>query len=111
MSEQSFWITLALLAVGTFTLRYVGLAGNSAREPSKEWARALRYAPVAIFPAMAAPMLAFDASGALQTDPARLTATAVALVVGVWTRSLLWTIAAGMAAVWAGEAALLALHS
>lgn len=107
MSETSFWIALTALALGTFALRYVGLVGG--REPSREWARALRYAPVALFPAMAAPLLLLEPSGALQSDPARLFATAVAVAVGVWTRNLLWTIAAGMSAVWTAEAALWAL--
>ncbi len=106
MSDQVFWIAAPLLAIGTFLLRFMFLGYFNARRPSAEWARALKYTPAAILPALAAPQIVFDATGALQSDPARIMAASAAILIGVATRDVLWSVLGGMSALWLTAAVL-----
>lgn len=100
MSDQVFWIAVPILALGTFLMRFMFLGYFVAKKPSLEWARALKYTPAAILPAIAMPLIVFDQSGALQSDPARIAGAAAAVALGVGTRNVLWTVIGGMSAVW-----------
>ena len=100
VSDLTFWIAVPLLAAGTFVLRYLLLGLIADRPMTGTLRRALDYVPAAVLPAIAAPLLAYDAAGAVQTDPAKLTAVAAALAVGVATRNVLATIMAGMGSLW-----------
>lgn len=104
-----FWIAIPALGLGTYLLRYalLGLLANATLPPGLR--RALDFVPAAVLPAITTPLLLYDASGALQSDPARLTAIGAALAVGVVTRDVLWTVVVGMAALWGAQAALAAL--
>lgn len=107
MNDQvtaTFWIAAPALAVGTWLLRSAFLAYFTSRRLSPEWERALKYTPAALLPAIGAPLVMFDAAGALQSDPARILGAAAALVIGLATRNVLWTICGGMATVWAASA-------
>lgn len=101
MTDEAFWIAVPALALGTFLLRSVFLVYLTSRRPGPEWTRALKYTPAAILPAIAMPAVVFDASGALQSDPAKLLGAAAAIAIGLATRQVLWTIFGGMAVVWA----------
>ena len=106
---QTLWLTVLLLGAATYALRAAPVLLRGSSRPSPFFGRVLRYVPAAVMPAIAMPMLVFDASGALQSDPARLLAIAAALIVGFMTRSLMWTIVAGLGALWSATAATMVL--
>ena len=100
MSET--WLVILALGAGTFAIRFsfLGLVGDRALPP---WAlRLLRYVPVAVLPALVAPLTVFPAATGGAPDPARLLAAGVALGVGAWSRNMLAAIGAGMAALYLG---------
>jgi branched-subunit amino acid transport protein len=106
IEPATLWTAIILLGLCTYLLRGAPILLQGGRPPSAFVGRVLRYVPAAVMPAIAAPMLAFDASGATQSDPARLIAAGVALTVGAATRSLIWTILSGLGALWSATAAL-----
>lgn len=96
-STLEIWLVIVLVGAGTFFMRYsfLGAIGN---RPMPEWLlRLLRYTPVAVLPALAAPMVLWPAATGGQPDPARLAAAAATVVVGVISRSALAAILAGAA--------------
>jgi branched-subunit amino acid transport protein len=96
------WTVIAAMAVGTFLIRFsfIGLIGS---RTLPEWVlRHLRYAPVAVIPALVTPLVLFPAAAGGSPDPARLAAAAATLAVGVATRSVLAAILAGIAALYLG---------
>nr|WP_319248371.1 AzlD domain-containing protein [uncultured Celeribacter sp.] len=104
MSSTEIWIIIVAMAIGTFLIRFsfLGLVGD---RPLPEWLlRLLRYTPVAVLPAVVAPMLLGPAA---QThDPLRLISATATIVVGVWTRNVLWAILTGLG-IFFGAGALL----
>lgn len=96
------WGIIAALAVGTFLIRFsfLGLIGNRPMPPIL--LRLLRYTPVAVLPGLVAPLVLWPAATGGQPDPVRLCAAAVALVVGLWTKAVIWAILAGFAALYVG---------
>jgi branched-subunit amino acid transport protein len=96
-TTSEIWLIIVLVGAGTFFLRYsfLGAIGN---RPMPDWVlRVLRYTPVAVLPALAAPLVLWPAATEGQTDPARLAAAIATVVVGVITRSALAAILAGAA--------------
>ncbi len=96
-STFQIWLIIVLVGAGTFFLRYsfLGAIGN---RPMPDWVlRVLRYTPVAVLPALAAPLVLWPAATEGQTDPARLAAAIATVVVGVISRSALAAILAGAA--------------
>lgn len=96
-SQAQIWAIIVGLGLGTLTLRFsfLGLIG---RRQLPDWVlRHLRYTPVAVLPGLVAPQVFFPPANDGVTDPARLVAAAVTLVVGYYTRSVVWAIAAGFA--------------
>lgn len=100
MSEA--WVVILCLGAATFAVRFsfLGLVGGRALP---DWAmRLLRYVPVAVLPALVAPLTVWPAATGGNPDPARLTAALVALGIGAATRSVLGAIFGGMAALYLG---------
>lgn len=97
MSDGLIWTVIALLAVGTFALRFsfLGLIGN---RPLPEWLlRHLRYTAVAVIPGLMAPrVLALDPATGLP-DPVLLAAVALTLAIGLSTRNAVWAMLGGAA--------------
>ena len=94
-SDTQIWITIVLLGIGTFFVRFsfLGLLGD---KQLPDWAlRHLRYTAVAILPALVAPLVLWSDSGDGLNDPARLAAGLATLLVGVFTKSTIWAIVAG----------------
>ncbi len=92
-STADIWIVILSMAAGTFLIRFsfLGMVGD---RPLPAWVlRLLRYTPVAVLPAVLAPMLLGPNA---ETDPLRLFCAAATLIVGVWTRSVLWAILTGL---------------
>lgn len=97
VSDWTAWAAIFGLGIATYFVRasFVLFAGG--RE-FPVWAmRLLRYVPVTVLPALAAPMAVWPRALQGETDPARLAGAAVTLAVGILTRSLLGAIVAGMA--------------
>ncbi|MDO5647687.1 AzlD domain-containing protein [Paracoccus sp. (in: a-proteobacteria)] len=95
MSDLTIWAVIIVLGVGTFLIRYsfLGVLGNRALPG---WVtRMLRYTPVAVLPALVAPLVVWPAATDGQLDPARLIAAGVTVAVGMLTRNLLAAIVAG----------------
>ncbi len=103
-NTAAVWTVIAGLAVGTFLIRFsfLGLFGG---RTFPEWAlRMLRYTPVAVLPGLVAPLVLWPAATGGETDPARLLAAVATAAAGIWTRSVLWSVAAGLAALYGGLA-------
>lgn len=95
--DLRIWIIILVLGIGTFLLRWSFLGGLGNRQ-IPEWAlRMLRYTPVAVLPALVAPLVTWPAATGGETDPARLLAATATLVVGVLSRSVIAAIIAGAA--------------
>ncbi len=95
MSETQIWLVILTLGLGTYLLRwsFLGAIGN---RPLPIWAeRLLRYTAVAVLPALVAPLVVWPAATNGQPDPARLTAAAATLAVGLLTKNTLAAILAG----------------
>ncbi|MEE9453684.1 MAG: AzlD domain-containing protein [Paracoccaceae bacterium] len=101
MSDLSIWLTIIGLGIGTYLIRYsfIGLMGDKDLPP---WlTRHLRYVPVAVMPGLIAPLTVWPEATGGVPDPARLTAAAVALLIGAVFRSVLGAIFGGMATLYA----------
>ena len=108
MSETAtFWLIIAVLAVGTWSMRAlpIMLHGHVALPGWAE--RLLRYVPVAALTALVVPgALYLKIDGAYTFAPARLLAAGIALLVAARTRNVIWTLAAGMGTLWIAQLAL-----
>ena len=94
--SPDIWIVIVALGLCTFGLRFsfLGLVGD--REIPGWALRLLRYVPVAVMPGLVAPLVLFPAATGGETDPARVGAAIVALLVGAATRNLLASVIAGL---------------
>lgn len=95
LADSQIWLVIILLGVGTFLIRFsfLGLIGD---RPMPGWVlRALRYTPVAVIPGLVAPLVLWPAATNGEPDPARLTAAAVTIAVGVMTKNVLAAIIVG----------------
>lgn len=96
-SDVQIWLIIVLLGIGTFAIRYsfLGLIGD--RELPEWVLRHLRYTPVAILPGLVAPLVLWpDATGG-ETDPARVAAAAVTVLIGYYFKAVVWAMIGGAA--------------
>ncbi len=97
MSDTSIWWMIITLGIGTFLIRFSFLGLLGGRDLPDWLVRHLRYVPVAVLPALVAPLVVWpDATGGT-LDPARAIAALTALAIGAWFRSPLGAIFGGMA--------------
>lgn len=98
----AIWLVIVLLGIGTYLIRFsfLGLIGDRPMPPLV--LRLLRYTPVAVLPAMVAPLVVWPTATGGVTDPARLVAALVALGVGYRKKNVLWAIGAGVVTLYAG---------
>ncbi|WP_368184994.1 AzlD domain-containing protein [Aestuariibius sp. HNIBRBA575] len=102
LSDGQVWFIVAVLGLGTYLIRFsfLGIIGN---RTMPDWVlRMLRYTPVAVIPGMVAPLVIWPAATDGQPDPVRMSAAAAALIVGYFSKSLLWAIFAGAAVLYTG---------
>lgn len=101
-STAEIWLIIVLMGIGTYLIRFsfLGLIGSRPMPPIV--LRLLRYTPVAVLPAMVAPLVVWPAATNGVADPVRMVAALVTLAVGVWKRQLLWAIGAGAATLYVG---------
>ncbi|UUV06305.1 MULTISPECIES: AzlD domain-containing protein [Ruegeria] len=93
----TIWAIIIGLAIGSYALRFVfiGFVGD---RPMPPWLlRHLRYTAVAILPALIAPLVVWPSATEGQPDLPRMSAAAVALVVGVISKNVLAAIFSGAA--------------
>ena len=94
IDKTTLWIVIFALGIGSFLLRFtfLGFVGD---RPLPAWlTRHLRYTAVAVLPALIAPLVVFSGENG-STEPTRVVAAVVTLVVGMWTRNVLAAIGAG----------------
>lgn len=96
MSASGFWAVVATLGLGTFLIRFSFLGLLGPRQTPFWLDRFLRFVPVSVLPAIAAPLVMWPVATGGSPDLARLLAALAALAVGVWRRSALAAIGAGM---------------
>lgn len=95
IDRSTLWIVIIGLALGSFFLRFVftGLVGDRAMPA---WLlRHLRYTAVAVLPALVAPLVVWPSATGGETDPARLSAAAAAMAVGLITKNVIGAMLAG----------------
>lgn len=102
MSETGLWLVIIGMGAITYGLRAASLL-LADRLPRFTWLVSfLRFVPVAVLSAIIA-LETFIPDGTLNLSPLsnhRLLAAALAILVAWRTRSILWTILVGMAALW-----------
>lgn len=108
-TTAEIWTIIALMGIGTFVIRFsfLGLIGDRPMPPFV--LRLLRFTPVAVLPGMVAPLVLWPGATDGQFDPVRMLAAIATVVVGIWTRNVLWGIIAGAVALYSamGVTALL----
>jgi len=99
------WIVIAAVGALNFASRLSFIAFFANRAMPALLARALKYVPAAMITALIVPMVVAGVpeSAALPVNP-RIPAAVVAAVVAWFTRSMLYTLAVGMAALWTLQA-------
>ena len=101
-STTTIWLTIVIVGIGTFLLRFslIAFSGRSEKLPDPVL-RALRFIPPAVIAAFASPsFLMRGGSVDITFDNLRLFAGLVAALVAWKTKSILWTILSGMGTLW-----------
>lgn len=96
IDAATLWIVIIGLGAGSFLLRFafLGFVGN---RPLPAWLiRHLRYTAVAILPALCAPLVTYSGPDG-STEPTRVVAATVTLLVGGLTRNVFAGLGAGAA--------------
>ena len=101
-SNAEIWLIILVLGVCTFLIRFsfLGLIGDRPMPPFL--LKLLRYTPVAVLPAMVAPLAVWPNATGGEVEPVRLIATLVTLIVGTWRRNAIPAIFAGIGALYLG---------
>ncbi|WP_293209726.1 AzlD domain-containing protein [Parvibaculum sp.] len=106
MSQETIWLSLLALGLGTFLLRlsFVELAGRFVIPAGLT--KALRFLPAAVLSAIILPAILRVEPGALYfgLDNPRLAAGVLAALVAWTTKSVLATLAIGMSTLWLTQA-------
>ncbi len=101
MSDATIWTVILGLGALTYLIRFSFL-GILAGKRVPDWAaQALGFVPVAVLPAIVAPMVALSPETRDWAEPHRVLAALMALGIGMATRNMLAAIATGMGAFWA----------
>ena len=95
------WMVIFAVGLINYLSRLSFIAVFARRTMPPLLARALKYVPAAMLTALVLPMIMGDASagGAVAFNP-KAGAAVLAGVVAFYTRSTLWTLGTGMAALW-----------
>lgn len=100
-TSGEIWVLMAVVGAGTFALRYSFIHWFGKRDIPPWLQRGLRFVPAAVLAALVFPTIIYSGPDAgWQLENSRLWAGAIAAVVAWRTRDVLWTLAAGMAALW-----------
>ena len=101
-STFEIWMIIIVMGIGTFLIRFsfLGLIGD--RPMPTFVLRLLRYTPVAVLPGMVAPLVLWPVATEGQFDPLRVIAASATVLIGIWTRNVLWAILGGAVTLYAG---------
>ena len=94
-STAEIWAVIALVAFGSYLIRFsfIGLIGDRDLPP---WVlRHLRYTPVAVLPGLVVPLVLWPEATGGNYDAPRLIAAAVTILLGVAFKSMMIAIAGG----------------
>ena len=94
-SDLQIWTIIVVLGIGTYLIRWSFLGALGDRDLPGWVLRMLRYTPVAVLPALVAPLVMWPAATGGDPDPARLAAATATVAVGVMTRNVMLAILAG----------------
>lgn len=94
-SDLTIWLVILVLGAGTFLIRWSFLGALGDRDLPGWLLRLLRYTPVAVLPALVAPLVVWPAATGGQTDPARMAAAGATVAVGLLTKNVILAILAG----------------
>ncbi|RJK99753.1 AzlD domain-containing protein [Paracoccus aestuarii] len=94
-SDGQIWAIILVLGVGTYLIRWSFLGVLGDRDLPGWVMRMLRYTPVAVLPALVAPLVVWPAATGGAADPPRMAAAAATVAVGVLTRNVMLAILAG----------------
>ncbi len=102
IERPELWVVIALLAFGSFLLRFafLGFVGN--RELPAWLLRHLRYTAVAVLPALIAPMILWPSGTDGAFDLPRFAAAMVTLAAGLYWRNVLVAITLGATTLYLG---------
>lgn len=103
-SALKLWAVIVVVGALNYASRLSFIALFARRSMPPLLARALRYVPAAMLTALVVPMVGAHHGTTDFGDP-RVPAALVAAAVAFFTRSTLWTLVAGMATLWAVQAA------
>ena len=93
------WLTLIAVGVLTYLQRVFFMLSGDGRPGDSPLRRGLRFVPASVLVALIVPdLLIVDGSLLISPANARLVAGLIAVVVAWRTRSILWTLLSGMAA-------------
>ncbi len=101
-SSSEIWLIVAVLAIGTFLIRFsfLGLIGDRQMPPLV--LRMLRYTPVAVLPGMVAPLVFWPAATGGEPDLVRILAAAAAVIVAYKSKKVVWGMGAGVVVFYGG---------
>nr|WP_111297638.1 AzlD domain-containing protein [Paracoccus saliphilus] len=94
-SDLQIWTIIVVLGIGTYLIRWSFLGALGDRDLPGWMLRMLRYTPVAVLPALVAPLVMWPAATGGNPDPARLAAATATVAVGVMTKNVMLAILAG----------------
>lgn len=94
-SDGQIWAIILVLGIGTYLIRWSFLGVLGDRDLPGWVMRMLRYTPVAVLPALVAPLVVWPAATGGAADPPRMAAAAATVAVGVLTRNVMLAILAG----------------
>jgi branched-subunit amino acid transport protein len=94
-SDLQIWTIIVVLGIGTYLIRWSFLGALGDRDLPAWVLRMLRYTPVAVLPALVAPLVMWPAATGGDPDPARVAAATATVAVGVMTKNVMLAILAG----------------
>ena len=100
-SAAEIWLIIVIMGVGTFLIRFSFLGMIGDRPMPSFVLRLLRYTPVAVLPGMVAPLVLWPTATDGVFDPVRMLAAVATVMIGIWTRNVLWAILGGAATLYA----------
>lgn len=101
LSPAMLWLALIIVGIGTFAFRASGILFLGKKKYPLFLERAMHYVPSAVLAAIISSSLLVKDSHNSDPDNHRLLAALLAFLVAYKTKSLFWTIATGMVALWA----------
>lgn len=100
MSFATAFVLTIVIAVGTYVLRAVPALLLADRELPLAVQRALRNVGPAVLASLVVVSVAATADGGVEIEAAEVAALVAAGGVAWWRRNLIWSLLAGMAALW-----------